>query len=64
MLVLLDSLLEASCQHLEKIRSLVNALQVRFKEQLLGRMTLSVGIVETLRHNLTADELQRVVDGA
>jgi diguanylate cyclase (GGDEF)-like protein/PAS domain S-box-containing protein len=63
-LVLLDSALEASCQHLEKIRTQVNALQVRFREQLLGTMTLSVGIVEALRHNLTADELLRAVDEA
>jgi diguanylate cyclase (GGDEF)-like protein/PAS domain S-box-containing protein len=63
-LVLLDSPLEASCQHLEKIRSHVNELQIRFREQLLGTMTLSVGIVEALRHNLTADELLGAVDKA
>ena len=63
-LVLLNSPLEASCQHLEKIRSHVNELQVRFREQLLGTMTLSVGIVEALRHNLTADELLRAADEA
>ena len=63
-LVLLDSPLEASRQHLEKIRSHVKELQVRYGDQLLGTMTLSVGIVEAPEHDLTADELLRAADEA
>ena len=63
-LVLLDSPLEASRQHLEKICTHVKELQIRYRDQLLGTMTLSVGIVEALRHNLTADELLRAADEA
>jgi diguanylate cyclase (GGDEF)-like protein/PAS domain S-box-containing protein len=63
-LVLLDSPLEASRQHLEKICSQVKALQVRYDEQLLGTLTLSVGIVEASEHDLAAEELLRAADKA
>jgi diguanylate cyclase (GGDEF)-like protein/PAS domain S-box-containing protein len=61
-LVLLDSSLESSRQHLEKICARVRELQVRYGEQLLGTMTLSVGIVEAPRQNMTAVDLLRAAD--
>jgi diguanylate cyclase (GGDEF)-like protein/PAS domain S-box-containing protein len=63
-LVLLDSALEASRQHLEKICKCVKELQVRYGEQLLGTMTLSVGIVEAPQQDLTAVDLLRAADEA
>jgi diguanylate cyclase (GGDEF)-like protein/PAS domain S-box-containing protein len=63
-LVLLDSTQEASRQHLERICKNVKALQIRFGEQLLGPLTLSVGLVEAPENNMTADELLRAADNA
>lgn len=63
-LVLLNSPLEASRQHIERIRSHVKDLQVRYGDQLLGTMTLSVGLVEAHDHDMTADELLRAADEA
>ena len=63
-LVLLDSPLEASRQHIERIRSHVKDLQVRYGDQLLGTMTLSVGLVEAHDHDMTADDLLRAADEA
>lgn len=47
-LVLPDSPLEASRQHLEKIRILVKELQVRYGEKLLGALTVSIGFAQSL----------------
>jgi diguanylate cyclase (GGDEF)-like protein len=63
-LVLLDSPQEASRQHIEKIRSHVKELQVRYGDQLLGTMTLTAGIVEAPDHDMTAEELLRAADEA
>jgi diguanylate cyclase (GGDEF)-like protein len=63
-LVLLDSPLEASRQHLEKIRTHVKEMQIRYGDQLLGTMSLSVGIVEAHDHDMSAEELLRVADKA
>ncbi len=63
-LVLLDSSLEASRKHLERIRSHVKELQVRYGDQLLGTMTLSVGLVEANEHDMTADDLLHAADEA
>jgi len=63
-LILLDSSLESACHHLEKINTLVKEMQVHYGEQLLGSMTLSVGIIEASQHEMTADELLRAADSA
>jgi diguanylate cyclase (GGDEF)-like protein len=63
-LVLLDSPQEASYRHIEMIRSRVKELQIRYGEQLLGTMTLSVGIVQAPEYNLNAEELLRAADEA
>ncbi len=63
-LVLFDSPLEASRQHLEKICKHVKELQIRYGEQLLGTMTLSVGLVDVSDNGLTADDLLRAADEA
>lgn len=63
-LVLLDSTLEASRQHLERICMHVKELQIRYGEQLLGTMTLSVGLIEAVNDDLTSDELLRAADKA
>jgi diguanylate cyclase (GGDEF)-like protein/PAS domain S-box-containing protein len=63
-LVLLDSPLEASRQRLERICTHVKELQIRYGEQLLDMITLSVGLVEATEEDLTADELLRAADEA
>jgi GGDEF domain-containing protein len=39
-------------------------IKIRYGEQLLGPMTLSVGLVEAPEHNMIADELLRAADNA
>jgi diguanylate cyclase (GGDEF)-like protein/PAS domain S-box-containing protein len=63
-LVLLDSTLEASRKHIERIRSHVKELQVRYGDQLLNSMSLSVGLVEANEHEIMADDLLRAADEA
>ncbi len=63
-LVMFDSSQDASRQHLEKICTLIKGLQVRYGEQLLGTMTLSVGMVDILEKNFTSEELLRAADRA
>jgi diguanylate cyclase (GGDEF)-like protein/PAS domain S-box-containing protein len=63
-LVLLDSSLEASRRHLEMICQQVKELQLRNSDQLLGTMTLSVGIVEAPGDDMIADELLKAADKA
>ena len=63
-LILLDSSPESSRQHLEKINTLVKELQIRYGEQLLGSMSLSIGIIDASEHDLTADELLSAADKA
>ncbi len=63
-LVLPEAPLEAICEHLESIRSLVKALQIRYRNQLLGTITLSTGIAHSPEHGLTADVLLRAADQA
>ena len=63
-LVLLDSPLEASRQLLARICMHVKDLQIRYAEQLLGKMTLSVGLAEAPENGLTADELLSAADKA
>lgn len=61
-LVLLDSALEASRQHLEKICKCVKELHVHYGEQILGIITLSVGIVEAPQQDMTAVDFLRAAD--
>lgn len=63
-LVLLDSALEAGRRHIEWIRAQVKQLQLRYGEQLLRTMTLSVGIVEAAANDLNTEELLRAADKA
>jgi diguanylate cyclase (GGDEF)-like protein/PAS domain S-box-containing protein len=63
-LVLFDSPLEASCQHLENICTLVKELNIWYGNQLLGMVTLSVGLVEASMDGLTAEEILRAADEA
>jgi diguanylate cyclase (GGDEF)-like protein/PAS domain S-box-containing protein len=64
-LVLLDSTQEASRHHLERICAHIKELQIRYGEQLLGTMTLSVGIAEAAPEDeLTAEELLSGADKA
>jgi diguanylate cyclase (GGDEF)-like protein/PAS domain S-box-containing protein len=63
-LVLPDTSLPAGCQHIEKIHALVKSLQVRYREQQIGPITLSIGISQFPEHGLNADDLLRAADEA
>ncbi|GAK56252.1 diguanylate cyclase with PAS/PAC and GAF sensors [Candidatus Vecturithrix granuli] len=63
-LVLPDSSIEDSRRHLEQICNHFRELQVQHGEDLLGPLTLSVGIAQTPEHGVTADELLRAADEA
>jgi len=63
-LVMPDAPLEASCRQLEKIRSRVKVLQVRYGDQLLGTITLSIGIAQSPEHGVVMEELLRASDEA
>ena len=63
-LILLDSSLEASLHHLEKLNTHVKEMQIRYGEQLLGSMSLSIGVIEASQYEMTADELLGAADKA
>lgn len=63
-LVLPDSSLANAWQRVEQIRVLVRELQIRHGEQLLGMMTVSVGIAKAHDHGSTTRELLRAADEA
>ncbi|NTW44139.1 MAG: diguanylate cyclase [Anaerolineaceae bacterium] len=63
-LVLLDTSIEDCFKYLEKLVEKVKAQQVRFGEQLLGTMTLSIGVVEASEYVMDAEELQGAADKA
>jgi diguanylate cyclase (GGDEF)-like protein/PAS domain S-box-containing protein len=63
-LVLLDSMLDDCCIRLEKIRKLVEGIQVRFADQLLGTMTLSIGVIEASGSDMTPEQLVSGADKA
>ena len=46
------------------IREQVKNLQIRYQEKLLGKMTLSIGIVEANGNLLSAEELVAAADKA
>jgi diguanylate cyclase (GGDEF)-like protein/PAS domain S-box-containing protein len=64
-LVLFDSPLETSRQHLELICGYVKDLHIRYGEQLLGTVTLSAGLIEVSdKNNLALDNFLRAADEA
>jgi len=63
-IVLFDSTQDESLKRLETIRERINNLQIRYREQLLGRMTVSIGIAEATDNTMTADELVSAADKA
>lgn len=63
-IVLFDSTKDESLKRLETIRERINNLQIRYREQLLGRMTVSIGIAEATDNTMTAEELVVAADKA
>jgi diguanylate cyclase (GGDEF)-like protein/PAS domain S-box-containing protein len=63
-LVLLDSTQEESYSRFEKIREQVKDLQIRYQEKLLGKISVSIGIVEANGNLLSAEELVAAADKA
>jgi len=63
-LVLFDSPLEISQQHLEAICKTVKEMQIRYGEQLIGTITLSIGIAEVPNNDFTAKGLLNSADQA
>lgn len=63
-LVLPDSSLADTRQRMEQICTLIAKLEMRYNEQVLGIMTLSVGIAAAPEHALTAPDLLRAADAA
>jgi len=58
----LDALIEDCQNRLKKIIDKVNAQQIRFGGQLLGTMSLSIGVVEASESLMDADELLNAAD--
>ena len=63
-IVLFDSTQNESLKRFETIREGINNLQLRYREQLLGRMTVSIGIAETTNNAMSAEELVVAADKA
>lgn len=63
-LVLFDSPLESSRQHLEMICGYVRELPIRHGEQLLGTITLSAGLTQAPENGLSAKDFLRATDEA
>lgn len=63
-IVLRDSSLEEARQHLERIRLLIEGMQIRHGDKLLGTMTVSAGIAGAPEHASTPGELLRMSDYA
>lgn len=63
-IVLFDSPQQESLKRFESIRERINNLQLRYREQLLGRMTVSIGIAEATENSMTAEELVAAADKA
>ena len=63
-LVLHDSSVAATQARLEQIRAFLKGLEIHYGEQVLGPITLSIGIVQTPEHAITARELLREADEA
>ena len=63
-LVLHDSTIAATQARLEQIRTFLKGLEIHYGEEVLGPITLSIGIVQTPEHAITARELLREADEA
>jgi diguanylate cyclase (GGDEF)-like protein/PAS domain S-box-containing protein len=63
-IVLFDSTQKESLKRFETIRERINSLQLRYRDQLLGRMTVSIGIAEAIDNNMTSEELVAAADKA
>lgn len=63
-LVLHDSSIAATQARLEQIRAFLKGLEIHYGEEVLGPITLSIGIVQTPEHDITARELLREADEA
>lgn len=63
-IVLFDSTQKESLKRFETIRDQIKNLQLRYREQLLGRMTVSIGIAESTDNSMTAQELVTAADKA
>jgi len=63
-LIFLDSSLESSRHHLEALNTLVKEMQIHYGEQLINSKSLSIGIIEASRYEMTADELLSAADKA
>ena len=63
-LILLDTTIENCFKYLEKVVEKVKALQIRFGEQLLGTMTLSIGVIEASESAMDVEELLAAADKA
>jgi diguanylate cyclase (GGDEF)-like protein len=63
-LILLDSTVESSRHLLEKINTHVKEMQIHYAEQLLGSMSLSIGMIEASQHEMNADGLLSAADKA
>ena len=63
-LILLDTSIEDCQKYLVKVIDKVNAQQIRFGGQLLGTMSLSIGVVEASKSEMDADELLGAADKA
>jgi diguanylate cyclase (GGDEF)-like protein/PAS domain S-box-containing protein len=64
LLVLLDSPLADCHAHLEKIRQIVKGMKIRYGDQLLGTVTISIGVIESSQANITAEQLLNGADKA
>lgn len=62
LLVLRDTTLKACREHLEKIRELVRNMKILYGDQLMGIMTLSIGIIEASESGMSTEQLLKVVD--
>ena len=63
-LVLHDSSIAATRARLEQIRTFLKGLEIHYGEEVLGPITLSIGIVQTPEHAITSRELLREADEA
>ena len=63
-IVLFDSSQKECHERFEIIRERINNLQLRYRDQLLGRMTVSIGIAEATDNDMTAEELIAAADKA
>lgn len=63
-IVLFDSSQKESLERFEAIRERINNLQIRYREQLLGSLTVSIGVAEATENTLTAVELVSAADKA